>query len=55
MAANAVEQPWFGAVRDTLTTPSRALPVAAAVAGVYAAALLGFRRLLAEPATDAGW
>ena len=55
LAANAAEQPWFDGARDLFATPARALPLAAGVAGVYAAALLGLRRLLAEPATDAGW
>lgn len=55
VAANATEQPWFNAARELASTPARALPVVAGIAGVYAAALLGFRRLLAEPAANAGW
>ena len=55
VAANAAEQPWFGGVRDTLASPARALPAVAIVASLYAAALIGLRRLLAEPAADAGW
>ncbi len=55
LAANATEQPWFNGARDLFATPSRAIPVVAGIAGVYAAALLGFRRLLAEPAANAGW
>lgn len=55
LSANAMEQPWFGAVRDALATPARALPAVAGVIALYSAALVGFRRLLAEPATDAGW
>lgn len=55
IAANAVEQPWFGTVRETLATPSRAFPLLVGLAGAYALALTGLRRLLAEPATDAGW
>ena len=49
------EQPWFNSARDLVATPARALPLVAGIAGVYAAALIGLRRLLAEPATDAGW
>lgn len=55
MVANTAEQPWFTAVRDTFVTPSRALPFVIVGAGAYAAALTGLGRLLAEPATDAGW
>jgi len=55
VAANAAEQPWFGSVRDALATPTRAFPVLVGVLGSYALALVGLRRLLAEPATDAGW
>ena len=55
IAANATEQPWFNSARDLVTTPARALPIVAAVAGVYAAALVGLRRLLVEPAANAGW
>ncbi len=55
LTANTVEQPWFGAVRDTLASPGRALPLLAAAAGAYTVVLLGLRRLLTRPATDAGW
>lgn len=55
VAANASEQPWFSGLRDTLVSPARVLPALIIVAGVYAAALVGLRRLLAEPAADAGW
>jgi hypothetical protein len=55
VVANTAEQPWFGAVRDTVATPVRALPYLLGAAGAYALALAGLGRLLAEPATDAGW
>lgn len=55
IAANAAEQPWFGTVRDALSSPTRAFPVLVGVLGSYALALVGLRRLLTEPATDAGW
>jgi hypothetical protein len=55
MVGSAIDQPWFASVRDTITTPLRGLLVTAAVAGVYALALLGLRGLMTEPATDAGW
>jgi hypothetical protein len=55
MVANTAEQPWFAVARDTLASPARALPFVVAGAGLYAAALAGLGRLLAEPATDAGW
>lgn len=55
IAANTAEQPWFDSVRDALATPARAFPVLVGVLGAYALALVGLRRLLAEPATDAGW
>lgn len=55
ISANTVEQPWFGALRDAVATPARALPLIAAAAGVYTVALLGLRRLLTRPAIDAGW
>jgi hypothetical protein len=51
----AIEQPWFGAVRDTLATPSHALLATAGIAGAYALALVGLRRLMTEPATDGNW
>lgn len=54
VAANAAEQPWFGGLRDALATPTRAFPVLVGMLGAYAVALTGFRRLLTEPATDAG-
>ncbi|MES2306817.1 MAG: hypothetical protein V4558_15040 [Gemmatimonadota bacterium] len=55
IAANTAEQPWFGGVRDALATPTRAFPVLVGALGTYALALVGLRRLLTEPATDAGW
>ncbi len=55
VVANTAEQPWFGAVRDTVATPVRALPYLLGAAGAYALALAGLGRLLAEPAADAGW
>ncbi len=55
LAANTAEQPWFGTVREALTTPLRALPYVVGGAGLYAIGLTGLSRLLAEPATDAGW
>jgi hypothetical protein len=55
LSANAAEQPWFVPVRDTLATPARAVPALIGVAGVYLALLLGLRRLLTRPATDAGF
>jgi hypothetical protein len=55
MSANTVEQPWFTMFRDALATPTRAVPVLVAAAGLYAVALLGLRRLLTRPAADAGW
>jgi anti-sigma factor RsiW len=55
VVANATEQPWFSSFRDTMATPARALFILAGAAGVYAVALLGLRRLMTEPATDAGW
>ncbi len=53
--ANATEQPWFSSVRDTMATPARAFIALVAMAGAYAIALTGLRRLMTEPATDAGW
>ncbi len=55
VVANTAEQPWFGAVRDTLATPMRALPFLVGGAGLYAITLAGLGRLLAEPANDARW
>lgn len=55
VTANALEQPWFGAVRDTLASPVRVVPALVAAGAVYAAMLLGLRRLLTRPAADAGW
>ena len=55
VVANATEQPWFATVRDSMATPARALFAVAGAAGAYAIALLGLRRLMTEPATDAGW
>ncbi len=54
-AANMVEQPWFDGTRDLLAAPARAIPVIGAAAALYAAALIGLRRLLAEPVADARW
>lgn len=54
-AANMVEQPWFDGTRDLLAAPTRAVPVIGAAAALYAAALVGLRRLLAEPVSDARW
>ena len=55
IAANTAEQPWFSGARDALATPARAFPVLVGALGAYAVALVGLRRLLTEPATDAGW
>lgn len=55
LTANAVEQPWFGAVRDTLASPSRVVPALVGAGLAYAVALIGLRRLLTRPAADAGW
>ncbi len=55
VVANATEQPWFSSLRDTMATPVRALFLVSAAAGAYAIALMGLRRLMTEPATDAGW
>jgi hypothetical protein len=55
VVANATEQPWFSSLRDTVGTPVRGLLIVAAAAGAYAIALMGLRRLMTEPATDAGW
>lgn len=54
-AANMVEQPWFDGTRDLLAAPTRAIPIIGAAAALYAAALVGLRRLLAEPVPDARW
>jgi predicted anti-sigma-YlaC factor YlaD len=55
VVANATEQPWLSSLRDAVSTPARALFATAAVAGAYAVGLMGLRRLMTEPATDAGW
>ena len=55
VVANAPDQSWFTSVRDTLATPARALFALAGTAAAYAIALTGLRRLMTEPATDAGW
>ena len=55
VVANATEQPWFASVRDAMATPARALLALAGTAAAYAIALTGLRRLMTEPATDAGW
>jgi hypothetical protein len=55
IVANATEQPWFASMRDTLATPARALAALAGIAGAYAIGLLGLRRLMNEPATNASW
>ncbi len=54
-AANMVEQPWFDGTRDLLAAPARAVPIIGAAAALYAAALVGLRRLLSEPVPDARW
>lgn len=54
-ASGASAQPWFSSLRDTLAMPGRTLLFFIGGAGAYAIALTGFRRLMAEPATDAGW
>ena len=53
--ANATEQPWFASLRSTLGMPVRSLAVLAGAAVAYAAALIGLRRLMMEPAADAHW
>ena len=55
VVANATEQPWFSSMRDSLATPARALFAVAGTAAAYAMALTGLRRLMTEPATNAGW
>ena len=55
LVANTIEQPWFGTVRDALASPTRALPYLVGAGVAYALTLVGFRRLLTSPATDAGW
>ncbi len=55
VVANTVEQPWFDGVRDTLASPTRAVPALVGAAGAYAVALIGMRRLLTGPAPHAGW
>jgi hypothetical protein len=55
LAANAIEQPWFSGVRDAVASPIRAVPLLVAAAAAYTVALLGLRRLLTRPATDAAW
>lgn len=55
LTANALEQPWFGALRDTLASPVRVVPALVVAGAAYAALLVGFRRLLTRPAADAGW
>jgi hypothetical protein len=55
VTANALEQPWFGTVRDTLASPTRIVPALVIVGTAYLAALVGLRRLLTRPAADAGW
>lgn len=55
LVGGAMTQPWFGTVRDTLTSPVHALIASAGVAAVYALALVGLRRLMSEPAPDASW
>ncbi|HEY3933204.1 MAG TPA: hypothetical protein VGL65_01165 [Gemmatimonadales bacterium] len=54
-ATNATAQPWFSPIRDSVAMPVRTLLLFIGGAGAYAIALTGFRRLMAEPATDAGW
>jgi hypothetical protein len=55
VVANTMEQPWFGAVRDTMASPLRTVPFLLGAGAAYVAALVWFRRLLTSPATDAGW
>ena len=55
IVANATEQPWFSSVRDTLANPLQAFAVTAGAAGVYAIGLVGLRRLMNEPTTNASW
>jgi hypothetical protein len=49
------DQGWLSGLRQLIGTPVRALVLVAAAAGIYAAALGGLGRLLAEPTPDAGW
>lgn len=55
LAANTVEQPWFDSLRDTLASPTRAVPLLLAAGSGYVVALAGFRRVLTRSATDASW
>jgi len=55
VVANTTDQPWFASVRDMFATPARALLALAGAAAAYAIALTGLRRLMTEPATNAGW
>lgn len=55
IVANATGQPWFSSVRDTLATPIRAFAATAGIAGAYAFGLMGLRRLMNEPETNASW
>ena len=52
VAANATEQPFFASV---MASPARVLLAIASAAGAYAVALTGLQRVMAEPASDAGW
>jgi len=55
VTANTVEQPWFGAVRDALATPARAVPLLGMAGLTYVAVLAGFRKVLSRSATHASW
>jgi len=55
LAANAAEQPGIARLRGALAAPLSGALLVAALAGAYAAALTGLRRLMMEPAADARW
>ena len=55
LVANTTEQPWFASLRDTLATPLRGLLLVTGAAAAYAIGLVGLRRLMTEPATNASW
>ncbi|HET9064598.1 MAG TPA: hypothetical protein VFN22_02095 [Gemmatimonadales bacterium] len=55
VTANTLEQPWFGAVRDALATPARAVPLLAVAGLTYVAVLIGFRKVLSRSVTRASW
>ncbi|HEY4099255.1 MAG TPA: hypothetical protein VGM20_00100 [Gemmatimonadales bacterium] len=54
-ASHAATEPWFLSIRETVAAPGRALLFFLGGTGLYTVALTGFRRLMAEPTTDAGW